>query len=147
MRISTRTRYATRALLELALRDGEGTISLQQIAASQEISPKYLEALFSALRSAGLVQSVRGSQGGYKLARPAHLISLRDVYVVFEGDEAFVACTEKPGECHRAADCVAREVWCDLSRQTMKILQATTLAALAERTRERQRANVPDYVI
>ncbi|MHB1131615.1 MAG: RrF2 family transcriptional regulator [Chloroflexota bacterium] len=147
MRVNTRTRYATRALLELALREGEGSISLQHIAASQEISPKYLEALFSALRSAGLVQSVRGSQGGYRLARPARSITLREVYVLFEGDESLVACVDKPEECHRAADCVSREVWCQLSQQVTAVLEATTLAALAERARERQRSGIIDYVI
>ncbi len=147
MRINTRTRYATRALLELALREGEGAISLQQIAASQDLSLKYLESLFSALRGAGLVQSARGSQGGYRLARPAGRITLRDVYDVFESHETFVSCVGNPEECRRAVDCVAREVWCELFDQTMSKLEATTVAALADRARERQQAKVLDYAI
>ncbi len=147
MRLTTRTRYATRALLELALRESEGAISLQQIAASQDLSLKYLESLFSALRGAGLVQSARGPQGGYRLGRPAARISLRDIYDVFESHETFVDCVGKPEDCRRAADCVAREVWCELFEQTMSTLAATSLAALANRARERQQAKVLDYVI
>lgn len=147
MRLNTKTRYATRALLELAVHEHEGARSLQQIAASQGLSFKYLETLFSSLRSAGLVQSLRGPQGGYLLARPSDLISLRDVYEVFEGHESLVACVSRPDLCVRASDCVAREVWCDLTQQTMRSLEGVTLARLAERVWERAQARAPDYAI
>lgn len=147
MRVTTKTRYATRALLELALREAEGAVSLQQIAASQALSLKYLESLFSVLRSAGLVQSVRGPQGGYRLALPADQITLRHVYDVFEGHETLVGCVGRPEECERATDCVVREAWCELFQETMRMLESTSLAALAERARERQQAKALDYVI
>lgn len=147
MRITTKTRYATRALLELALLEGEGTLSLQQIASRQEIPPKYLESLFNALRNAGLVASIRGPQGGYRLARPAEQISLRDVYDIFEGQEAFVTCLDRPEVCRRSVDCVAREAWCEFFEKSMQVLEGITLADLARRARERIAAEALDYVI
>jgi Rrf2 family transcriptional regulator, cysteine metabolism repressor len=148
VRINTKTRYATRALLELALQTGPGATSLQQVAARQEISPKYLESLFNVLRNAGLVRSVRGPQGGYRLARPAEEITLRQIYDIFEGHEAFVACIDSPDNCDRAVDCVAKEAWCEFFHESMKALERISLAGLARRTRERQQAAPTlDYAI
>ena len=147
MRINTKTRYATRALLELALQEGPAALSAQQIAARQEISAKYLEYLFNVLRNANLVQSVRGPQGGYRLARPAREITLRDIYDVFEGQEAFVACVTNPELCNRSVDCVTKEAWCEFFARSMAVLEGITLADLARRARERQPLEAFDYVI
>ena len=147
MRINTKTRYATRALLELVLHEGRAAVSLQQIAARQEISSKYLESLFNALRNAGIVSSTRGPQGGYRLARPAEQVSLRDLYEIFESQEAFVACLSLPESCGRSADCVAKEAWCEFYQKSMQVLEGITLADLAKRARERVEAETLDYVI
>ena len=106
MKLNTKMRYGTRAMLELALRYEAGAVSLAQVAASQEISDKYLEILFASLRSAGLVNSQRGARGGYSLARPPEQITLREIFDVLEGPEPYVPCTTDHDTCHRWATCV-----------------------------------------
>ncbi len=137
MHISTKTRYATRALLELALHEGPGALTLQEVAARQEISLKYLETLFNALRNAGLVVGVRGPHGGYRLARAPQAISLREVYELFEGRDGFVACTMFPDRCSRACECATRGVWADLYAHSLRFLGDISLADLAARSHNR----------
>jgi Rrf2 family cysteine metabolism transcriptional repressor len=84
MRLNTKMRYGTRAMLELAMHYQEGTVSLSEVAASQEISEKYLEVLFASLRLAGTVRSQRGSKGGYVLAKPPEQITLREIFDILE---------------------------------------------------------------
>jgi Rrf2 family cysteine metabolism transcriptional repressor len=140
MKLGTKTRYSSRAMLDLALNhdNGAGTVSAREIARHQELSPKYLESLLAALRSAGLVRSVRGMEGGYALSRPPAQINLRQIYHVFEGTEGFVECTTDPEYCHRADDCVTREVWAQMYDACMQILESTTLEDLAGRAREKR---------
>src|SRR4030065_2254437 len=92
MKISTKIRYGTRAMLELASRYGEGPIELREIAKRENISPKYLEQVIIPLRTAGLVKSVRGSKGGYSLAKPPSEILLKDVIEVLEGPLDLIEC-------------------------------------------------------
>jgi Rrf2 family transcriptional regulator, cysteine metabolism repressor len=137
MKLSTKTRYGTRGLLELALHYEQGPLSLAAIAAREEISVKYLESLLGMLRSAGLVRSARGAQGGYVLARSPQEISLRDIFEVLEGPEAFVPCTDDALACSRWADCVTKEVWAQMYAAAMQVLQGTSLADLVQRAQER----------
>jgi Rrf2 family protein len=137
MRLNTRMRYGTRALLELALRHEHGPVSLGAIAAAQELPDKYLEALFVSLRVAGLVTSQRGAQGGYTLARAPEQITLKQVFDVLESPEPYVACTGDRDACHRWADCVTQQVWADMYSASMGILEATTLADLVRRSTAR----------
>ncbi len=90
MKLTTKTRYGLRALVDLALNGQQGHQPLSAIASRQKISPKYLEAEFSMLRQAGLVKSIRGAQGGYSLARPAEMIRLDEVIRALEGDLSIV---------------------------------------------------------
>ena len=85
MKLGTKTRYGTRAMLELALNyeDEHSVVSARDIAVCQQISRKYLEQLLATLRAAGLVRSVRGTNGGHTLARPPDQINLRQIYVAF----------------------------------------------------------------
>lgn len=132
MRINTKMRYGTRALVELARHyDESEPLSLSRIAAAQEISEKYLEALLGSLRAAGLVTATRGPQGGYALARPPREITLRDVYGVLEGAAPYAPCAAGPSACHRSATCVTQGVWARMYRASMEILESTTLADLA----------------
>jgi Rrf2 family transcriptional regulator, cysteine metabolism repressor len=137
MKLNTKMRYGTRALLELGLHAEEGPVSLTEIAASQELSEKYLESLFGILRGAGLVRSQRGAQGGYVLARPAEQITLREVFDALEGPEAYVPCTLDHSTCHRWATCVTQEVWAQMHAASMLVLESTTLADLVARQHAR----------
>lgn len=147
MRLSTRTRYGTRAMLELARHPGEGHLSLGQIAERQGISAKYLESLFNMLRNAGLVHSLRGPQGGYTLARPPERITLRDLYEAFEGSEGFVACGQTPDHCARSDNCITREVWLEFYEDSLRSLERISLADLARRAEDEGQASYLDYAI
>ncbi|MGD8626268.1 MAG: Rrf2 family transcriptional regulator, partial [Anaerolineae bacterium] len=100
-------------MLDLALHydNGSTMISAREIAEHQDLSTKYLENLLATLRSAGLVRSVRGMEGGYTLARPPDQINLRQIYHVFEGTEGFVECTTDPEYCKRTDGCATQEIW------------------------------------
>ncbi len=138
MKLSTKTRYGTRAMLDLALNYEEGVSSVREIATRQSVSPKYLENLLASLRSAGLVRSVRGAQGGHTLTRPPSEITLREIYHVFEGREGIVECTTSSELCERADGCVTRDVWTRMYDACMEILESTTLEDLARRAGEKR---------
>ncbi|MHB1355038.1 MAG: RrF2 family transcriptional regulator [Anaerolineae bacterium] len=134
MRLNTKMRYGTRAMLELAMHYQEGAVSLNEVAASQEISAKYLEVLFSSLRLAGIVRGQRGSKGGYVLARPPEHINLRELFDILESPEPYVACTLEHNACHRRASCVTQDVWAQMFTASMHVLESVTLADLVARS-------------
>jgi len=127
-------------MLDLAINYdiGSGLVSTREIAEHQGLSPKYLESLLAALRSAGLVRSVRGAQGGHMLARHPAQINLREIYHVFEGTEGFVECATSPEYCNRPDGCATREIWAQMYDACMEILDSTTLEDLARRAREKR---------
>jgi len=90
MKLSTKSRYGLRALIDLASHSGSGHIPLNTIASRQQISPKYLEQEFATLRRAGLVKSIKGAQGGYILGKPAREIRVDEIICALEGDLAVV---------------------------------------------------------
>ena len=137
MKLGTKTRYGTRAMLALALRYESGPLSAKEIAEKQELSPKYVESLLTLLRSAGLVRSIRGAKGGHMLARPPEQITLREIFEVLEGREGFVHCTSKPETCERASICVTQEVWAQMYAACMHVLESMTLEDLQRRAKEK----------
>jgi Rrf2 family transcriptional regulator, cysteine metabolism repressor len=147
MRLNTKMRYGTRAMLELALRHDQGPISLREVAEVQELSEKYLEALLGTLRAAGLVSSQRGPQGGYQLTRSPEAITLRDIFEALEGPEPLVPCTLDHAYCTRRAVCAAQEVWARMYEANMRVLETTTLAALALRQSELRTHTTATYTI
>jgi Rrf2 family protein len=136
MRLSTRGRYATRAIYDLALHQGLGPVPLREISARQAISEKYLEQLFLKLRRAGLIRSVRGPGGGYLLAREARKINMYDILHAVEGPLTPVFCTDDPGgrKCKRSKDCDMRKFWLKLSEQILSCLKHQTLGDLCRQT-------------
>jgi Rrf2 family cysteine metabolism transcriptional repressor len=133
MKLSTRMRYGTRALLDLALREDDGPVSLKNIANRQGISLKYLERIFSCLQVSGLVHGVRGACGGYRLARSPAMITLRQMYESLEGQDPVVGCTAHPQACSRAETCVTQQVWSQLNDICMETLDSITLDDLVRR--------------
>ena len=136
MRLSTRTRYGMRALLELALGYGYGPLSLKTIAERQDISLKYLEQLVTVLKAAGLVNSIRGAKGGYVLARSPEQINLSDCVNCLEGGIAAVECVEDKSFCKRTADCVMNQIWSSLTDAMENILKSMTLKDLVEKSKK-----------
>ncbi len=147
MKLSTKMRYGSRAMLELALHYEDGVTSTREIAGQQAVSPKYLEHLLASLRSASLVRSVRGAQGGHSLTRPPAQINLREIYEALEGTEGFVPCTTCPEVCDRTQICATKEVWDRMFDSCMAILESTTLEALVRRVRNKQAAVDAMYYI
>jgi len=137
LRLSTRARYALRAMIELGLREGEGLVQLRQVASAQRVSPKYLEQLAGQLRQAGLVQTERGPQGGCRLARaPSEITALQIVRAV-EGPLALLDCLSRPSACERSHRCAARSLWGRVTDAIAQLLGETTLAQLCEDQRLR----------
>lgn len=135
MKLSTKTRYAMRAILELANYYGKGLLQTRVIAKNQDISTKYLEQIMSALKSTGLVRSQRGAKGGYILANPPEKIKLSDVFDVFEGPVVTVECVADDKYCEKAPDCVARHVWLEVQRAVRNVLQSTTLQDVIDKAK------------
>lgn len=127
MKLSTRTRYAVRAMIELAQNEASRPLQLKVIAKRQDISIKYLEQLMAVLRSAGLIRSIRGSRGGYVLSRAANQIRLSDILNCLEGPVTTVECVEDSDRCMRAAECAARQVWMKVQQAIDGVLQSITL--------------------
>ena len=142
MRLSTRMRYGTRALAELASGYPDAVMSVKDIAESQRISPKYLEHIMGALKAAGFVKSVRGVHGGYVLAAPPAGCRLSDVYRALEGSAAPVECVDDPRSCAFCDQCPTRETWAEVKGAVMEVLEHTTLQDLVDRSRRKQQTQM-----
>ncbi len=136
IRVSTRGRYALRAMVDLALHADKGPVLRQDIAARQGISAAYVAQLFRALHTAGLVKGVKGRGGGYRLARPAAAITAGDVVRAVEGPVAVVHCVAvDEGSCERAEHCATRRLWQRLSAMMAEFLDSVTLEDLCDEAR------------
>ena len=111
MKLSTKGRYGTRAMIDIALYKESGSTLLKDIASRQGISLKYLDHILSSLRKAGLIKNVRGKGGGYSLTRPAAQITLCDIIVAVEGSLSPVECVDDPEYCKKIATCSAHDAW------------------------------------
>ena len=135
MRISTKGEYGLLALLDVALQPHGAPVQVAQIARRQRIPKQYLDQLMLSLKRAGLVASVRGRQGGYRLARPAASITLLDAIAALEGPQENVNFTE-PSRRHHGARVVLRGVWEKLSNQSIKLLKSKSLAEICAECEE-----------
>jgi Rrf2 family protein len=135
MRISTRGRYALRAMVDLAQHGNDGPILRQDISDRQGISADYLAQIFRHLQSAGLVEGVRGPGGGYRLTRDPGLIRARDVVEALEGPVAVVACAlpcpDEDPFCTRVDRCATHLLWRQVSEAATGVLDSVTLRDLA----------------
>ena len=138
MKLSTRGRYGTRALLELALHQGEGPVLLKDIAQRQQISLQYLEHLITPLIAGGIVRSTRGARGGVWLVKPPEEIRLSEVIQVLEGSIAPAECVNNPGICSRSKFCATRDIWGELKEAMDEVLESTTLQDLVERQKRKE---------
>ncbi len=136
MKLSTRGRYSTRLMLELALRCNTGPVLLKDISSSQDISLKYLGQLIIPLKIAGLIKSTRGAHGGYFLARPPEKIKLSEILISVEGNLDIVECIKSPDICHRSKNCVARKIWEKASKKFYDVLESITLKDMLEKHKQ-----------
>jgi len=147
MKISTKIRYGARAMVVLGSRYGKGPIELREIAKQEDISLKYLEQVIIPLRTGGLVKSIRGSKGGYSLAKPPSEICLNDLIEILEGPLNLVDCLRDSKSCQRTSLCATRDVWKEVSEALEKIFLSTTLEDMVNRSMEKKGALLPTYQI
>lgn len=137
MKISTKGRYALRMLLDLAQHQEDGYIALKDIAQRQEISKKYLEQIVPLFNKTDLLQTNRGFQGGYRLAKSPAQCTVGEVLRITEGSLSPVACLDRvPNECVRQADCITLPVWEGLYKVICDYLDGITLQDILDRWRE-----------
>ena len=148
MRLSKKGDYGVRALIDLALHDGEGPVQRAGIAGRQHIPESYLDHLLAQLRRDGFVRSVRGPGGGHLLTRKPEEICLLHVIESLEGSVAPISCIEDGEECsHEFGPCAQRWVWEEIYDETRRRLGAVSIADLAERAQDQQRAAAANYSI
>ncbi|NOX34176.1 MAG: Rrf2 family transcriptional regulator [Deltaproteobacteria bacterium] len=130
MKLSTKTRYGARILIELALQINQGAIQVSKISLNQKIPVKYLEQLLRSLKKAGIVKSVRGPKGGHLLAKEPNEIFLGEIVRLFEGQTDLVECISSPEKCEMAAECLIRNAWYEATSVLYKKLDSISIADL-----------------
>jgi len=132
MKLSTRARYALRAMISIARAANQnGPISLERVSKNTKISRRYLEQLAIALKNASLLRSVSGRGGGYFLARAANEITLLEIVEASIGPIGVVDCTLRPEDCAQASFCECRDIYCQINDKIDEVLKSYTLQDLA----------------
>lgn len=148
MKISTKGRYGLRILLDLAIHDTGEPRLIRDIAESQQISEKYISRLIVDLRRAGMVRSIRGAKGGFRLARMPDAITLLEVVEVMEGPMSIVDCVRSPEKCDRLGNCATRDFWGRLNEQIRTSMNQYTLQQIIDNyNRQNAENGILDYCI
>jgi Rrf2 family protein len=150
MKISTKGKYAMEAILDLAIHTFDGHESLKNIAERRSISENYLEQIFVVLRRNGIVESIRGAQGGYKLAKKPDKITAGDIIRAVEGAISPVDCvdlSENDVKCEFHRNCSTRWVWCRMAEELNAIVDSVTIADLIESYRNIIAIDTVEYYI
>jgi Rrf2 family protein len=147
MKLSTKGRYGTRALLEIALHEENSPIQLKDIAENQQISLPYLEQLVRPLISNGFLRSTTGPKGGVMLAKHPTDIKMIDIIQLYEGSIALVSCIDDPDLCERSSSCVTRDLWSELKDAMGEVLESKTLQDLMNRKKEKDESKEIMYYI
>lgn len=132
MKLSTKGKYGLKAMFELALSSNCEPVSLKYIAKQQSISDQYLEQIFSSLRKAGLVKSVRGAQGGYLIAKPIDEITVADILMVLEGGMAFTECLLDKDACENFDSCSTKYVWARIKESIEEVTKSISLKDMVD---------------
>jgi Rrf2 family protein len=130
MKLSTRSRYGTRLILDMAMHYGGRPVQLSEIAKRQNISLKYLEQIIRPLKKANYIESFRGSKGGHKLTRSPDRISVGEIVALLEGSDRLTQCTRDPAACDRMDECLTRYLWREASKAMFDHLNNITFAEL-----------------
>ena len=137
MKLSTRTRYGVRLMVALALNYGQSPIFLKDIAKGENISEKYLSLIIIPLRRIGLVNSIRGAYGGYRLAKEPSQITMKEIVDVLEGDCSLVDCVKNPSTCPRVSTCASHDIWVIIGGKISETLSSITLDMLVKMNQEK----------
>ncbi len=142
MKLSTKTTYGTKALLNIASHQGHGPVLLKNVAREEQIPRQYLEQVVTPLRIAGLLNSVRGAGGGFVLARQPSQVTLSEVVQILEGSLSLVECVDAPETCERSGGCVTRDLWRETGSAVKKVLNSLTLQDLMERQKDKLQSSM-----
>ncbi len=137
MKLSTRTRYGVRMMLDLAQKYGSGPVLLKDIARKEDLSEKYLSLIVLPLKASGLLKALRGSSGGYTLSRDPSKITLKEIVESLEGKIFLVDCVPDPKSCTRSGVCATRDVWQVVADKMTGTLESITLSDLVRISREK----------
>jgi Rrf2 family protein len=132
MKLTTKTRYGVRLLLDLAQHQDKGPIQMSKISIRQNVSVKYLEQIIRILKQAKFVNSIRGPKGGHMLAKRPEEITLGDITRLFEGQTELVDCINNPEKCPMSDDCLIRPAWQRATQALYRELDSITIADLLE---------------
>ena len=138
MKLSTRSRYGTRLILDMAQHQRETPIQLGEIARRQNISLKYLEQIIRPLKRAQYIKSFRGSKGGHMLNKPPEQITVGEVVAMLEGGSVLTHCSKNPKICSRSERCLTRYLWMEASDALFARLNQITFADLLASGKEAQ---------
>jgi len=143
MRLTTKGRFAVTAMLDLALNEQDRPVTLAGISERQEISLSYLEQLFSRLRRNGLVKSVRGPGGGYRIAKNLNEISVSDIITAVDEQIDATQCGGNEN-CHEDRRCMTHDLWSSLNGKILEYLAGVSLAELVASQREGKKIVIPE---
>jgi len=132
MKLTTKTRYGVRLLLDLAQHQDKGAVQMSKISIRQNVSVKYLEQIIRLLKQAKFVNSIRGPKGGHMLAKRPKEITLGDITRLFEGQTELVDCISNPEKCPMSDDCLIRPAWQKATQALFRELDSITIADLLE---------------
>ena len=145
MKLSTRSRYGLKAVIDLAITYGTGPVSLPLLAGSQGISEGYLEQLLRELKKGGVIDTVRGAQGGYELTCDPAELTVQRVLTLLEGSTAIVDCVGTlQHNCGSACSCSARPLFLRLQTRINEVLERTTIRELADDYQLQRARGIPD---
>jgi len=139
MKLSTRARYGTRVVLELALHWGERPVLLKDVAQEHQLPLQYLQQLIGPLVKGGIIKTTRGPRGGVSLLKPPREVTLSEVIQLLEGSITPVACVDNPELYPLSDTCVTHDIWAEVKKAMDRVLESTTLEDLVERKREKIR--------
>jgi Rrf2 family transcriptional regulator, iron-sulfur cluster assembly transcription factor len=141
MKLTTKGRFAVTAMIDVALNNHEGPVTLAEVSERQKISLSYLEQLFGKLRRHGLVESVRGPGGGYNIAKPATTISVSDVILAVDEPIDTTSCGGEKN-CFEETQCLTHHLWASLNAHIFTYLQGVSLQSLVDDARERKSPSI-----
>ncbi|CAB1065360.1 Iron-sulfur cluster regulator IscR [Olavius sp. associated proteobacterium Delta 1] len=146
MKLSTKTRYGTRMILDMAQNYGQGAIQLGEIANRQNISLKYLEQIIRPLKQADYIKSFRGAKGGHMLSKAPEEITVGEIVAVLEGGDTLIHCDKDPEDCERVDACLTRYLWMEAATAMFQRLSLITFADLITLKKDVCQNKIVDYL-
>ena len=146
MKLSTKTRYGTRMILDMAQNYGQGAIQLGEIANRQNISLKYLEQIIRPLKQADYIKSYRGAKGGHMLTKAPEDITVGEIVAVLEGGDTLIHCDKDPQDCERVDSCLTRYIWQEAATAMFQRLSSITFADLITLEKDVCKNQIIDYL-